>query len=486
MASVTTRGIKGLLAHVESALKSERQRVVLAKKAQDGLPVGPMPFGYRQATPRSAPVLHDREAEALRGMFQRKLHGDTNGQIAEWINEQGIRTKDEHQFTSHAVKDLLNCRFLTGVVTHHDQVHPGQHEAIIPPEVFDRLHARRHLRRRRPRRQYAGPPGLWHGRLYCIRCGRPIQSERDGRQQPRYRERHAWACSTNNRSRAAHYFDDQGQKILTAVELPPDTPARMAELAVADYDGPDISNLEDHRRRLIRAYAIASDSMSDAEFETRLADLDAQIQAATPTVRPDLEEALTLFSDLDQLWEEATEGERQRLIAPFIERAYADIETRRIGAIAPTPAFRTLLERALVRAGQSDVVLLAPDECEKLGVVETGEAPLLATPPDCGFRTRVALSGALTPSPGSRRRDGRHPPISCPPRARSEGRASTGPRPSSGSSSGSSWGTRSTTDATSRSGTGGARVRAPRSAAVEPRTTSGSTTARSGALSIRR
>ncbi len=49
---------------------------------------------------------------------------------------------------------------------------------------------------------------------------------------------------------------------------------------------------------------------------------------------------------------------------------------------------------------------------------ELEEAPPLATPPDCGFRTRVALSGALTPSPGSRRRDGRHPPISCPPRAR--------------------------------------------------------------------
>ena len=75
----------------------------------------------------------------------------------------------------------------------------------------------------------------------------------------------------------------------------------MAELAVADYDGPDISELEDHRRRLIRAYGIASDSMSDAEFEARLADLDAQIQAATPTVRPDLEEALALFSDVDQL-----------------------------------------------------------------------------------------------------------------------------------------------------------------------------------------
>ena len=343
------------------------------ERAAQGLPVGPLPFGYEQDTPRSAPAVVEGQAAIIRGVFQRKLNGATNGAIADWINSLGAQTKAGHRFTAHAVKDALTCEFYTGIVSHKGQRYDGQHEAIIAPELFERVQARRLTVRRRPRRQYAGPPGAWHGRLHCIRCGRPIQSERDSRQRPRYRERHAGDCGTNNRSRAAHYFDAQGRQIIASVELAPDARARMAELAVAHYQGPDLTSLQKQRHRLTRAYGIEPDSMSDAEFASRLAGIDAQIQTATPAVAPDFDEALALFENPGALWDEATEVERQRLIAPLIERAYADIATRRTGAITPTPALRGLLEHALVRAGRADVALLSPEECARLGVVETGE-----------------------------------------------------------------------------------------------------------------
>lgn len=57
--------------------------------------------------------------------------------------------------------------------------------------------------------------------------------------------------------------------------------------------------------------------------------------AAQPASQPSVEEAAALFSDLPALWSEATNAERQRPLAPLIDRVYVDVETRRIAAITP-------------------------------------------------------------------------------------------------------------------------------------------------------
>jgi len=73
------------------------------------------------------------------------------------------------------------------------------------------------------------------------------------------------------------------------------------------------------------------------------------------------------FHDLrDILWAEAEPDERRRLVAPLIERVYVDIESRRIGAFTPSPAFRSLLQGALQRTRGSQAVILSPDETESL------------------------------------------------------------------------------------------------------------------------
>ena len=44
-----------------------------------------------------------------------------------------------------------------------------------------------------------------------------------------------------------------------------------------------------------------------------------------------------------------------------------DMELKLVGAITPTPAFRALLQCA-VRKSRSDIVLISPDEAERLDV----------------------------------------------------------------------------------------------------------------------
>ena len=184
---------------------------------------------------------------------------------------------------------------------------------------------------------------------------------------------------------SAESVDWQIAEIWRSVEFVPDWRERMAEFASRSYDGPDLAALNERRRRLARAYG--DGAYGDAEYATLRGKIDQQMQSATIVQGPSYEQAVRLFADMPALWEEATADERRRLLDPLIERAYMDIDSQRIGAITPTPAFRGLLDHALQRASPSKAVLLTEVEARQFmsgyGLVETGEAPSRVTHNSC-------------------------------------------------------------------------------------------------------
>jgi len=172
-----------------------------------------------------------------------------------------------------------------------------------------------------------------------------------------YRERHCHECATNGQSMMSHFVDDQAGDIFGAFLLPQDWKDRIATLATAECRGANLSTLLERCKKLFRAHA-EGEAYTEERFNRKLADLDAQIRAAQPVSQPGIEDAAALLSDLPALWNEATSEERQRLIAPLVERAYLDVELRCIAAIVPTPAFRTLLQNALDEITQPTCVLV--------------------------------------------------------------------------------------------------------------------------------
>jgi site-specific DNA recombinase len=181
--------------------KAQRQRAEL------GLPVGPVPFDYTSTEPGAAPQVDPREAEAVRDAFAQRAVGASTGEIAARLNTSGFGTRQGHGFTAHAVKDMLNTRFYCGVVTYQGQEFPGQHAAIIPEDLYLQVQARR--QRRTGRRQVRGVKGVLQGMISCARCGRPLQSDRQIRGAPMYRERHCYECETNGHAIMAYVIDDQ-------------------------------------------------------------------------------------------------------------------------------------------------------------------------------------------------------------------------------------------------------------------------------------
>ena len=100
---------------------------------------GPVPFGYATDEAGGVARIVPVEANVVRRAFAMSAARRPNGEIARWINSQGFKTRSGRMFTTYAVRDLLKCRFHVGVVTYRGEEFPGQHEALVTPELFERV-----------------------------------------------------------------------------------------------------------------------------------------------------------------------------------------------------------------------------------------------------------------------------------------------------------------------------------------------------------
>src|SRR5690606_34962046 len=148
------------------------------------------------------------------------------------------------------------------------------------------------------------------------------------------------------------------------IKFPEDWRDRMAEFASGRYEGPSLSSLNERRRRLARAYA--DGAYSDVEYSDLRTAVDEQFRAATRAVGASYEEAAAVLRDMPAVWERARAEERRVLLGPLIERIYVDVECGLIGGLAPTSAFRDLIDHALRRSDTTRVVLLTSSETRQI------------------------------------------------------------------------------------------------------------------------
>ncbi|MBI4302288.1 MAG: recombinase family protein [Chloroflexi bacterium] len=346
--------------------KAQRQRAEL------GLHVGPVPFGYAHEDARQALEVVASEAEAVREAFERRTRGESYGSIAAWFNERGFQTRTGRMFTAYSVRDMLTTRLYTGIITYKAGQYPGKHEAIVPKELYEQVQLLRAKHCRKNTR--GGITGALQGLLSCGHCENAIHSERNYHGDPRYRERHGWPYATNGRTVIARNIDSQIGEVMAGIELASEWRDRILQLATNGGFGMDIAALKKQRQRIARAYG--DGAYTDEEYERRLAEIDANIQLAIPVMLPSVEEAAELINNLPRLWQEALPDERRRLVGPLIDRVYLDLKSKRISGIRPRPGFGELLVNAVRRTTRSTCVLLSQEETAQLqnvGMVETGE-----------------------------------------------------------------------------------------------------------------
>ncbi|TWU38665.1 DNA-invertase hin [Novipirellula aureliae] len=184
-------------AQFEREMISERTRDKIAATRRKGKWCGGIPIlGYTVEDTKLIVMPH--EAERIRQLFDIYLQTRSLIDTAKEANERGWRTKQWTtkkgnirggvEFNKNRIHQLLTNVTYLGKLTYKDEVHEGQHQAIVDTETFDRV-ARSLKRNGTTSMMQASTKfdGMLRGILRCVGCNRIMLHTSTGRGPKRYR-----------------------------------------------------------------------------------------------------------------------------------------------------------------------------------------------------------------------------------------------------------------------------------------------------------
>lgn len=132
-------------AQFEREVTGERIRDKIAASKRKGMWMGgPLPLGYDVDNRRL--IVNAKEAELVRQIYQRYLELGSVVELAHDLNAKGFKTKVQlrasgpHRggcpFRRGTLYHLLSNPIYRGKIVHKGEVYPGEHEAIVPEDLF--------------------------------------------------------------------------------------------------------------------------------------------------------------------------------------------------------------------------------------------------------------------------------------------------------------------------------------------------------------
>ncbi|HVT71948.1 MAG TPA: recombinase family protein [Lacunisphaera sp.] len=236
---------------------------------------GFIPFGYAYDRQMQQLRREPTESTVVKKIFERAAQLVPLGEIATALNAAGHRTAQRwardadrnrriiggKPFRTDVLRKLIQNPIYRGVVRFREEEYPGQHEALVTPEVWERANAtiaeakRRPNVRLRPRDKYQN---LLKGIVACARCDNLLYSRAGGKDTPEGKAYRYYACK---RAKAPG----------CSLHIVPAT--RMEELVVgflAHSSTPDCA--------VERFAKISTDSGRGKELTAKIASIDATLE----------------------------------------------------------------------------------------------------------------------------------------------------------------------------------------------------------------
>jgi DNA invertase Pin-like site-specific DNA recombinase len=282
-------------AQFEREVIGERIRdKVAASKARGMWMGGKVPLGYRVENRRL--VVNEPEAARVRRVFELFAETGSGVETVRRCRAEGIATRSGRPLDKGDVYKLLNLRTYVGEVAHKGNIYRGEHQAIIPRTLWDRVHALLQVsprQRSAQNRQHA--PALLKGLIFGT----------DGRA----------LSPTHSRKNGRLYRYYVAQRVLKGDAAGDSSIVRR--VSAAEIEGAVIAQL----RALLRQPEVVVGTWVAAQAEA-----------------PELTEAEVRASlaRLEPLWDELFPAEQQRIVRSLVERVTvgpdgADIRLRVAG-----------------------------------------------------------------------------------------------------------------------------------------------------------
>jgi DNA invertase Pin-like site-specific DNA recombinase len=279
-------------AQFEREVIGERIRDKFAASRARGIWMGgKVPLGYDVKDRKL--VVNEAGAARLLMIFERFVEVGSCTILARMLQEEGVLTKTGKPIDKGYIYKVLHKRTYIGEAPHKGISHPGEHQAIVPREVWDRVHAILQVSpRTRTNQNRAQSPALLRGLLFGI----------DG---------HALSPThTIRRGRQYRYYISQS--VLKG--MPPSGLGIVRRIAAAEIEGVVTAQV----RALVRQPEVIVGTWLAARADV-----------------PDLTEVETreALENLNALWDELFPAEQARIVQALVERvtvgpAGADVRLR--------------------------------------------------------------------------------------------------------------------------------------------------------------
>jgi site-specific DNA recombinase len=126
-------------AQFEREVIGERIRDKFAASRKKGMWMGGfVPLGYRVENRKL--FINEEEAATVRRIFERFLKVGSATLVARALNAEGVTTRRGKPIDKGFLYKLLNNRVYIGDAVHKGTAYPGEHEAIISLDLWNRVH----------------------------------------------------------------------------------------------------------------------------------------------------------------------------------------------------------------------------------------------------------------------------------------------------------------------------------------------------------
>ena len=192
---ILIEGVLESMAEYYSAELSQKVKRGLRESYSKGYYAGGQPMlGYDIVDKHW--VKNPEEAEIVKEIFDRYIHGEKTNGIAERLNARGISNKFGKQFTAAAIARILKNKRYTGIVEYGGEIYTNVIPMIIDEETFMTCKKVLATHSHRQHTMHAHSPYYLSGRLFCGKCGANITSD----------------SGTNKQGRVHYYYKCTGKR----------------------------------------------------------------------------------------------------------------------------------------------------------------------------------------------------------------------------------------------------------------------------------
>ena len=366
-------------AQFERELISERVRDKIAASRRKGKWSGGMPLlGY--TVEKSKLVVDPVEAERVRHIFQLYLDLQSLLPAVTEMNRRGWTTKrwttkkgtqrGGRPFTKNALYSLLTNVTYIGQLRYKDEIHDGEHEAIVPSDLFQRvqtlLRRNGHTGGRAVRNRYGA---LLKGLLHCEPCGRGMAHSFTAKGNRRYRyyvcgmaQQRGWANCPSPSVPAGEIE----RFVVDQIRCIGSDPALISAVVknIDEHTGTQTRQLKNERLGLQRQLRQQSEDLlrvanlgERTERAAQLADLQERVQRTERRLAEIDSELMSLgreqisetevvdaLREFDQLWNVLAPREQARLLELLIEQIQYDGENGRVSITFHPCGLRSLTD----------------------------------------------------------------------------------------------------------------------------------------------